>query len=289
MMNNQKPWTSFQNFTRTFFSRGVVVYVSALIILIFVICAAFAPLLSKYDPDEISLASSLLEPNSEHIFGCDLHGRDVFTRILYGARVSLLSSVLSCVLGALVGMLLGLIAGYSEGVLGTLIMRYVDLQLAIPPLLFTIIIGMIAGHSLMGLVFAISFGMLPGFIRLMYGLVLSVKENDYIVVLRFANIPTWKIILKHLLPNTFPSMIVMFTMNLGSAIMLESTLSFLGIGIQAPTASWGNMVSDGYQYIFNRPFLAFVPGICITLTVIAFNIIGDSLRDALDPRLKGKL
>jgi len=119
--------------------------------------------------------------------------------------------------------------------------------------------------------------------------VLSVKENDYIVVLRFANIPTWKIILKHLLPNTFPSMIVMFTMNLGSAIMLESTLSFLGIGIEAPTASWGSMVSDGYQYIFNRPFLAFVPGICITLTVIAFNIVGDSLRDALDPRLKGKL
>lgn len=288
-MSKQKPRSKFQNFSRTFFSRGTVVYISTAIILVFVLCAIFAPLLTQYDPNEIDLISSLAEPSSTHLLGCDLHGRDVFARILFGARVSLLSSVLSCVLGAVVGMLLGLIAGYCEGVIGTIIMRYVDLQLAIPPLLFTIIIGMIAGHSLMGLVIAISFGMLPGFIRLMYGLVLSVKENDYIVVLRFANIPTWKIILRHLLPNTFPSMIVMFTMNLGGAIMLESTLSFLGIGIEAPTASWGSMVSDGYQYIFNRPFLAFVPGICITLTVIAFNIVGDSLRDALDPRLKGKL
>lgn len=288
-MSKQKPRSQFQSFSRTFFSRGTVVYISTAIILVFVLCAALAPILTRYDPNEIDLISSLAEPSGEHLLGCDLHGRDVFARILYGARVSLLSSVFSCILGAIVGMMLGLIAGYCEGVIGTIIMRYVDLQLAIPPLLFTIIIGMIAGHSLIGLIIAISFGMLPGFIRLMYGLVLSVKENDYIVVLRFANIPTWKIILKHLLPNTFPSMIVMFTMNLGSAIMLESTLSFLGIGIEAPTASWGSMVSDGYQYIFNRPFLAFVPGICITLTVIAFNIVGDSLRDALDPRLKGKL
>lgn len=288
-MSKKKQNTALQGFLRTFFSRGAIVYICSAIILVFIICAIAAPLLTKYDPNQIDLISSLTEPNGEHLFGCDLHGRDVFARILYGARVSLISSVLSCILGASVGMLLGLIAGYCEGAIGTLIMRYVDLQLAIPPLLFTIIIGLIAGHSLIGLVIAISFGMLPGFIRLMYGLVLSVKENDYIVVLRFAKIPTWKIILKHLLPNTFPSMIVMFTMNLGSAIMLESMLSFLGIGIQAPTASWGSMVADGYQYIFNRPFLAFIPGICITLTVIAFNIVGDSLRDALDPRLKGKL
>lgn len=278
-----------ESFLKTFFSRGFIVYASAVIMLFFVACAVLAPVISSFDPDAIELTYSLATPNSDHLFGCDLYGRDVFTRILYGARVSLLLSVFSCIVGSVVGMILGLIAGYREGFVGGLIMRYVDLQLAIPPMLFTIIISMLAGHSMFGLVFALSFGMLPGFIRLMYGLVLGLKRNDYIVALKFANIPNWKIILKHLLPNAFPTMLVTFSMNLGSTIMLESTLSFLGIGIQQPTASWGSMVSDGYSYIFLRPFLAFIPGLCIVLLVVSLNILGDSLRDAIDPRLKGKL
>lgn len=278
-----------QSFLKTFYGRGFIVYASTAVMLVFLFIAIFAPLLSKYDPNAINLMDSLALPNSEHFFGCDLHGRDVFTRIMYGARISIVVSVLSCIVGSVVGMVLGLIAGYRQGVVGSIIMRYVDLQLAIPPMLFTIIIGMIAGHSIFGMVFAISFGMLPGFIRLMYGQVLSLKQNDYITALKFADVPTWKIIFKHLLPNAFPTMLVNFTMNLGSSIMLESTLSFLGIGIQQPTASWGSMVSDGYAYIFLRPALAFVPGVCILLLVLALNILGDSLRDAIDPRLKGKL
>ena len=195
----------------------------------------------------------------------------------------------ACLAAAIIGMLLGLLAGYYEKAAALIIMRYVDIQLSIPPLLFTIVIGLVAGHGLGGLIFAISFGLIPGFTRLMYGIVLSIKESDYIVALRLADIKSYKIILKHLLPNSFPSMIVMFATNLGSAIMLESTLSFLGIGIQMPTASWGNMVSDGYSYLFTNPMLALLPGVCITLIVVAFNIIGDGLRDALDPRLRGKL
>lgn len=280
---------NFRYFLRTFFSRGFITYAAVLVICVFILFAAFAPLISPYDPNQISLENSLKLPDEKNLLGCDLHGRDVLTRILYGARVSMLLSVFACIVGAALGMVLGLIAGYFEGVVGSLIMRYVDLQLAIPPMLFTLVIGMIAGRNMAGLVFALSFGMLPGFIRLMYGLVLSLKGNDYIVALRFANIKPWKIVLKHLLPNTLPTMMVSFTMNLGSTIMLESTLSFLGIGIQQPTASWGSMVSDGYQYIFTRPFLAFIPGICIVLLVLAFNIFGDSLRDAIDPRLKGKI
>ena len=278
-----------QSFLKTFYGRGFIVYASTIVFLFFVVCAVFAPLITHYDPNAIDLSSSLAEPGSGHIFGCDLHGRDVFARILYGARISLVISLLSCFVGAVFGMLLGLIAGYKQGLIGSIIMRYVDLQLAIPPMLFTIIIGMIAGHSIFGMVFAIGFGMLPAFIRLMYGQVLSLKQNDYITALRFADIPTWKIILRHLLPNAFPTMLVNFTMNLGASIMLESTLSFLGIGIQQPTASWGSMVSDGYSYIFLRPALAFVPGVCILLLVLSLNILGDSLRDAIDPRLKGKL
>ena len=285
MQRNSKANT----FLRTFFSRGIIIKISVLLAIIFIVGALFAPVISSYDPNAIDLHITLQNSTPDHVFGTDAQGRDVLTRLLYGARISLLASVFSCMLAAVLGMFLGLLAGYYEKAVATIIMRYIDIQLSIPPLLFTIIIGMIVGHSLGGLIVAIAFGLIPGFTRMMYGLVLSIKGSDYIIALRLEKVPSWKIILKHLLPNCFPSMIVMFATNLGSAIMLESTLSFLGIGIQLPTASWGNMVSDGYNYIFTNPMLALLPGICITLTVVAFNIIGDGLRDALDPRLRGKL
>ncbi|MBC5703415.1 ABC transporter permease [Hungatella hathewayi] len=278
-----------KSFLRTFFSRGIIIKISVVIAFVFIAGAVFAPVIGRYDPNAIELNNALKASGNGHIFGTDAYGRDVFTRLLYGARISLLASVFSCLAAAIIGMLLGLLAGYYEKAAALIIMRYVDIQLSIPPLLFTIVIGLVAGHGLGGLIFAISFGLIPGFTRLMYGIVLSIKESDYIVALRLADIKSYKIILKHLLPNSFPSMIVMFATNLGSAIMLESTLSFLGIGIQMPTASWGNMVSDGYSYLFTNPMLALLPGVCITLIVVAFNIIGDGLRDALDPRLRGKL
>ena len=281
--------TKIKSFLRTFFSRGIIIKISVVIAFVFIAGAVFAPVIGRYDPNAIELNNALKASGNGHIFGTDAYGRDVFTRLLYGARISLLASVFSCLAAAIIGMLLGLLAGYYEKAAALIIMRYVDIQLSIPPLLFTIVIGLVAGHGLAGLIFAISCGLIPGFTRLMYGIVLSIKESDYIVALRLADIKSYKIILKHLLPNSFPSMIVMFATNLGSAIMLESTLSFLGIGIQMPTASWGNMVSDGYSYLFTNPMLALLPGVCITLIVVAFNIIGDGLRDALDPRLRGKL
>ena len=281
--------TKIKSFLRTFFSRGIIIKISVVIAFVFIAGAVFVPVIGRCDPNAIELNNALKASGNGHIFGTDAYGRDVFTRLLYGARISLLASVFSCLAAAIIGMFLGLLAGYYEKAAALIIMRYVDIQLSIPPLLFTIVIGLVAGHGLGGLIFAISFGLIPGFTRLMYGIVLSIKESDYIVALRLADIKSYKIILKHLLPNSFPSMIVMFATNLGSAIMLESTLSFLGIGIQMPTASWGNMVSDGYSYLFTNPMLALLPGVCITLIVVAFNIIGDGLRDALDPRLRGKL
>ena len=281
--------TKIKSFLRTFFSRGIIIKISVVIAFVFIAGAVFAPVIGRCDPNAIELNNALKASGNGHIFGTDAYGRDVFTRLLYGARISLLASVFSCLAAAIIGMFLGLLAGYYEKAAALIIMRYVDIQLSIPPLLFTIVIGLVAGHGLGGLIFAISFGLIPGFTRLMYGIVLSIKESDYIVALRLADIKSYKIILKHLLPNSFPSMIVMFATNLGSAIMLESTLSFLGIGILMPTASWGNMVSDGYSYLFTNPMLALLPGVCITLIVVAFNIIGDGLRDALDPRLRGKL
>lgn len=281
--------TKLKAFRKTFFGRGVIAYIAVAIIALLFFVAIFAPLLTPYNPNQIDLMASLAQPSGKHLLGCDLHGRDLLTRIFYGARISLTLGVFSCIVGAVAGMALGLIAGYTDGPLSSIIMRYVDVQLAIPPMLFTIVIGVLVGHSIIGMIFAMSFGMLPSYIRLMYGLVLSLKNSDYIVALKFANVSTPRIIVRHLLPNAFPTMMVTFTMNIGGTIMLESTLSFLGIGIQQPTASWGSMVADGYQYMFTRPLLAFIPGLCILLVVLSFNIAGDSLRDAIDPRLRGKL
>lgn len=281
--------SQFRQFTRRFFSRGIIINISLCFLMVFILSAVFAPLITRYDPNENDIMASMETPSRAHLLGTDVLGRDVLTRLIYGARVSLVASILSCLLAGAMGMLLGFMAAYYGGVAEKIIMRYVDVQLAIPPLIFTIIIGLLVGRGLGGLVFAIAFGLLPGFIRMMYGVVLSLKQSDYILALKLANIKNWKIFYRHLLPNSFPPMIVMFAMNLGAGIMTESTLSFLGIGIQSPTASWGNMVSEGYKYIFTSSLLTFMPGICITLVVVAVNIISDGLRDALDPRLRGKL
>jgi peptide/nickel transport system permease protein len=278
-----------QNFLRVFLGRGIIVYFFLVVILFFIFCAVFAPIITKYDPNETVLQDAMQGVSSSHMFGTDAFGRDILTRLIYGTRVSLMSAILSCAFAAIIGMFLGLIAAYYEGAASVIIMRYVDVQLSIPPLLFTIVLGVILGHSFLALVITIGFGLIPGFTRLMYSLVISTKNSDYVTALKLAKISNNRIIFRHLLPNTFPTMIVMFATNLGGAIMLESTLSFLNIGITAPTASWGGMVSDGYTYIFSHPLMAFLPGICIMLLVVAFNILGDALRDALDPRLRGKL
>ena len=274
---------------RTFFSRGAIVYFAVGVAVIFIFCALFAGLISPYDPNKNVLADAVKSPSAVHLFGTDEFGRDVLTRLIYGCRISLSSSLLACGFAAVVGMLLGLLSGYYEGIVGRVILRYVDLQLSIPPLLFTIIIGMFLGRGLIGLVIALGFGLIPSFVRLMHSQVLALKNSDFITALRLGNIRDAQIIFRHLLPNTLAPMITMFAMNLGTTVMLESTISFLGIGIQQPTASWGNMVADGEKFLFTAPLLCILPGICVVLLTVAFNIIGDSLSDALDPRLRGKL
>lgn len=276
-------------FLKSFFSRGLIVKISVAIAILFIVCAILAPLLAHHDPNLVDLTKKFAKSSPEYLLGTDSYGRDVVSRLLFGARMSFICSFLSCLIGAVVGMFLGLLAGFYEGPVGTLIMRYVDVQLSIPPLIFVIVISLIVGTNVAGIIFTLSFGMLPTFIRMMYGLVLQLKCNDYVVAARIVGVKSAKILYRHLLPNTFPSMIIMFAMNLGGTIMLESTLSFLGIGIQIPTASWGNMIAEAYQFIFTQPVYAIAPGVCLTLVVIAFNIVGDALRDSLDPKLRGKL
>lgn len=279
----------FMNTLRVFFARGPIVKICTIVVLLFFFAAIFAPVLTPYTETQQDLMNAFGKPCAEHLFGTDSLGRDVFTRILYGARISLVTSLISSVLALVIGSLLGMIAGYCEGAIGQIIMRITDAQLSLPPLIVSMTLATALGGGIWGVSIVIAISMLPTYVRMVNGLVLGLKGNDYVIVAPLIGQTSIQILYKHLFPNCFPSLIVLFTMNLGSAIMLESSLSFLGIGITAPIPAWGSMVSDGYQYIFKAPSLAIVPGLFVMITVVAFNIVGDSLRDSLDPRLRGKL
>ncbi len=274
---------------RIFFGRGILVKVCTVFLVLFVILSLLAPVISPYHPNQMDLLSKLKGPSSAHWLGTDYLGRDVLSRLIYGGRVSLAVSLLAGTFAAVIGIALGLVAGYFGGVIGKVIMGATDVVLSIPGLVFTMVIAAIMGKSVMSMTIAIGIGMIPTYIRMMNGLVLSLRENDYIVASKLQGERESAIFVRHLLPNTFPSLIVLFTINLGNAIMTESSLSYLGIGISPPTATWGNMVYDAYAYLLKAPQLAIIPGVCIIVLIIAFNVVGDGLRDALDPRLRGKM
>ena len=272
-----------------FFGRGIIVKLCTVVVVGFIFMAVFADWITPYDPAAQNLVEKLQTPSASHWLGTDFLGRDVLSRVIYGGRVSMYVSLLSGSFAAVIGIGLGLVAGYVTGIVRRVIMGRTDIILSIPGMVFTLIIAAIMGTGVMSLTLAIGIGMIPTYIRMVNGLVLSLKENDYIVASKLVGRSESKILLKHLLPNAFPSLIVLYTINLGNAIMTESSLSYLGVGINPPTATWGNMVSDAYAYLLQAPWLAMIPGICIIILIISFNVVGDGLRDALDPRLRGKL
>jgi peptide/nickel transport system permease protein len=274
---------------RVFFDRGIIVQACFGILVVFVVVTALADVIAPYDPDAQDLLGVLQTPTAEHLLGQDNLGRDVLSRIIYGGRVSLSVSVLAGTLAAVIGVTLGLCAGYYSGKLGQLIISLTDVLLSIPNLVLSLVLVAIMGGGLVSVVLAIGVGMVPTYIRMMNGLVLSLRENDYIMASRLIGQKETRILLRHLLPNSFPTLIVLFTINLGNGVLTESTLSYLGVGIGAPTASWGSMVSDIYPYLLRAPWLIIAPSACIILIIISFNVVGDGLRDALDPRLRGKL
>lgn len=284
-----KKTSNFRQTLKVFFGRGIIVKISLVILILFVVTALFAPILEPYNPLALNYTNKLAGPSLKHLLGTDALGRDVLSRLISGAQISLLSSLLSGLLAAVVGIFIGLIAGYYGGVINTIIMRIVDMILSIPSLVFAMVIAFLLGGGVKSIVIAIGFCMIPTYIRMVNGLVTTLRENDYVVAARIIGQNDMKILIKHLFPNCFPSLIVLFTMNLGSSIMIEAALSYLGIGINPPQATWGSMVSEGYNYLLINPWLCFIPGVLVILVVISFNIVGDGLRDALDPRLRGKL
>jgi peptide/nickel transport system permease protein len=288
-INEAPPRVSeLRRFTRVFLGRKIVLF-GVIVIFLFLICAAFAPWLAPYDPYKNDLYNPLAQPSSAHVLGTDNFGRDTLSRIIYGARVSLMVGVIAVGIAAIAGMVLGLIAGYYGGWRYTIIMRVMDALMAFPMLILALLITQVLGGGLTNVMIALGISLMPGYARIMCGQVLSINENDYIMGERSIGAGDLRIMFRHIFPNSLPPIIVMMTMMLGTTILAEAGLSYLGIGVELRTPSWGGMINVGYKYLRTNPILSFAPGIAIMLVVFAFNMVGDGLRDALDPRLRGVL
>lgn len=278
----------FRRFVRVMLSRSVVIF-GLIVIMVVILMAIFAPLVAPYDPYAQNLDEVLQSPSIRHLLGSDSLGRDTLSRLIFGSRISLIVGVGTVFIAASLGTVIGLIAGFWGGWTYTIIMRITDGIMAIPPLLMAMVVAVLLGTGVRGVVIAISFSLLPGYIRLICGQVLSVKENEYVMAARSVGVSKIAIMFRHILPNCFSPLLVQMTMMMGLAILIESSLSFLGFGIKPPTAAWGSMVYDGYKYLIINPILSIAPGGAIMLLVFAFNMVGDGLRDTLDPRLRGAI
>jgi ABC-type dipeptide/oligopeptide/nickel transport system permease subunit len=276
----------FKRFIRLSLKRPIVMF-GMIIVALFILTAALAPLLAPYEPNTIDLRNNLQAPSAEHWLGTDVQGRDTLSRIIYGSRISLMGGVIAVAIAAACGVVLGLLAGFFGGWLEIIIMRVMDSLMAFPMILLALLISALLGGGLLNVMIALGISLMPGYARLMCGQVLSIKENDFIMAERSIGSSSMRVMFRHIFPNCVASLIVMVTMMMGTTILAEAGLSYLGIGVEAPTATWGSMISDGYQYVFSNPVLAFAPGIAIMIVVFAFNMVGDGLRDVLDPRLRG--
>jgi peptide/nickel transport system permease protein len=263
-----------------------VILAGALVLVLFLV-ALLAPFISPHDPIAVNADNAYLPPLSpSHLLGTDELGRDLFSRVLWGARVSLPVAFVAVAVGLVAGGVIGLISGYFGGVFDLLLMRLIDALLAFPALVLAIAIVAALGPDLRNAMIAIGIVAIPVYARLVRALVLQLKQMEFIAATRSLGATPMRIILRHLIPNLLNPVIVQISLSAGFAILAEATLSFLGLGAQVPTPDWGQMINTGATFLANDPWLAIVPGAAISVTVFSFNLLGDSLRDALDPRLR---
>ena len=253
--------------------------------LLIILSAVFAPLITRYDPNALNLANMRKPPSAEHWFGTDDMGRDVFARVIYGGRLSLMIGFVPSVISLVLGTALGLMAGYLGKHVDALIMRLADVVLAFPSLLLAMVVMYTLGSSILNMFIALSIINWAGTARVVRAQTLSLKEKEFVEAARSMGVSRFKIVFKHILPNCLPNLIVLFTLDIPGAIMWESSMSFLGVG-DPNAASWGLMVSQGKSYAYMCPWLILAPGLAILVTVMAFNFLGDGLRDAIDPYMK---
>ncbi|MGB3387461.1 MAG: ABC transporter permease [Pseudaminobacter sp.] len=264
-------------------------WLTIVIICGFVFAGLLAPWISPYDPNAQDLMLRLRPPSAAHWLGTDGLGRDVLTRLIYGARVSLVVVLCALAVGLLIGLTLGVIAGYFGGKIDAVISRAIDAALSIPSLFLGLLLAVTLGAGLGSVVIAISLILWSRFARIIRGEVIALKHRDFILQARITGCSPLRIVLVHILPNILNTVLVLVSINLGEVILLEASLSFLGAGIPPPAASWGGLVADGQNYLTSAWWLALAPGMAILLTVLAFNIFGDWCRDMLDPRLRDRL
>jgi peptide/nickel transport system permease protein len=280
--------SEWRRFWRVFFQRKLVMLGLAILFLL-VICAIFASWLAPYDPYRGNMREALAPPSMKYLLGTDIQGRDTLSRLIYGARTVLLVGFVTVAIAASLGIILGISAGYYGGIINVIIMRIMDALMGFPMILLALLIAAVLGGGIQNVIIALSIATIPGYCRVICGMALAIRENDYILAQKALGSTDWRILFQHILPNSLPPMIVLITLQLGTLILAEAGLSFLGIGIKPPGAAWGAMVADGYAYLLTNPVLSFAPGLAIMLVVFAFNLVGDGLRDALDPRLRGLL
>ena len=270
------------------FSRNKLAVASLVILVIIHLAALLAPWLTQYEPARVSPRDSLLGPSWDHFLGTDNYGRDVFTRLLYGGRVSLVVGLASVAVSMVVGTLVGALSGFFSGWPDAVLMRFTDAMLAVPVFFLLLLVLTIFGGAATTIVLVIGLTSWMGIARLVRGEILRFTEMEFVEAARSIGASPMRVLFLHVLPHAFSSMIVAATIGIAYAILIESSLSYLGLGIQPPTATWGNMLQDAQQFLFNAPILSVYPGVMIFVTVLAYNFLGDGLRDALDPRLVNK-
>lgn len=259
---------------------GLVLFV------IIILISIFAPLLAPYNPTEMNPSAAFAKPSLEHLMGCDRMGRDQLSRLLYGGRASLSLGISAALISAVIGVILGALAGYFGGWVDLLLMRFNDVLQSIPGNLLSIVISTVLGGGFLNTILALSVGGIPGSSRMLRSRILSERQCEYLEAAESINCSKRRVIFVHLLPNTISPVIVNVTMGMGFTIMAAAGLSMIGLGIQPPNTEWGAMLSDGRQYVQSYPYLLIFPGLFIAVTILAINLLGDGLRDALDPKLK---
>jgi ABC-type dipeptide/oligopeptide/nickel transport system permease subunit len=258
----------------------------AAVMLLAVLVALAAPLIAPHDPLAQNLGNTLARPNGAHLLGTDNVGRDVLSRVIWGTRVSLLAGLVSVVLAVVAGSLLGILAGYSGGRVDGLVMRLMDAVLSFPPLVLALALGAVLGAGLVGVLLALGVVYTPTFARLMRGQVLAITARDYVDAARALGASGFRVAWRHVVPNAINPIIVQASLSVAFAILAEASLSFLGLGIQPPQASWGSMINAGRGYLQQAPWIVFGPGAALFVTVVGLNFVGDAVRDALDPRTR---
>ena len=265
-------------------NKGVLV--GGGIVIFFVILAIFAPIIAPYNPKDADLMRSLEPPQIKYPFGTDVQGRDILSRIIFGSRVSLSVGLVVQAISLSIGIPLGLVSGFYGGIADDIITSLINIMFSFPSLLFAIAIMAVLGPSIYNIYLALGIISWPTIARLVRGETLSLKERDFVEASKALGVHSFSIIFKHILPNCLGPIIVVATLGIADAILTEATLSFLGLGIQPPTPSWGSMLSRGREYIWSAPHLVIFPGLAILITVLGFNLLGDGLRDIFDPKLK---